>query len=200
MANPLCPTGCDSALAPVEFDFCNPEVNSSEIRRIFVAAKNAEPFTDWSTASEWISRIDQTDTTDKNAIRILTVIGSKAAGSPVTRELSDGRTKQIRKDQSLSFQVDENNDTNYEFFRMLECSGTVKFWYETKGGKLYGGNNGIVGDMIADEILNSGADEIATFDGTITWKAKFSPERTNSPIFDNDFTGEANGGSDPEGA
>lgn len=192
--NPLCNNDCDSALGAVEFNYCNPEVNPSEIRRIFLSSSGASPFSDWAEATEWLTRINQTDTEDKNAIRVLTTIASKPAPSQVTKELSDGRTKVVRKDHSMNYLVDENNDVNYEFFRQLECSGSVRLWYETMGGKIYGGNEGISATMSGDEILNSGADEIAIFEGVITWKSKYSPERTNSPIFDKDFQ-EANGSS-----
>ena len=187
MANPICANDCNDKLAPVQFSACNPEVNASEIIRIFVAAANAAPLTDWKTAQAWTERISNTDVASQDAIRVLTVIADKPAAADVVKDLSNGRKKTLRKDHTVNYTIDETNDANYEFMRKLECSGRVKFWYETAGGKLYGGDEGIKGDITGNIVNNSGADEIETIQGTITWKAKFSPERVNSPIFENDF-------------
>ena len=73
MSNPLCPTDCDQALGTVLFDDCAPNINPSEIQRLFVSKGNADPFTDWKQASEWTTRIAQTGT-NADAIRELTVI------------------------------------------------------------------------------------------------------------------------------
>lgn len=183
MANPLCPDNCDDPLAEVDFDECAPEINLSEIKRIFIAKKAAAPFTDWKLAPEWLERLDQS-AVDVDTIRELTVIGDLPAGSNITKAISNGRTIQIGKDRTLNFTIDDVSDKNYEFARSTECGGKYRYWFETMGGKMYGGNKGILGTVVMDIILNRGTDEVETINGVATWRAKFSPERITSPIFE----------------
>lgn len=184
MANPLC-DNCDDPLAVVEFNECAPEINLSEIKRIFMANANAPGFTDVGDATEWLARLSQTSTAT-DAIRELTVIGDMPAGSPVTKDISNGRQITIGKDRTINFTIDDVSDANYEMARSTECGGKRKLWFETHGGKMYGGNNGIKGKVVMDIVLNRGVDEIETLAGVATWRAKFSPERVTSPIFESD--------------
>ena len=71
-------------------------------------------------------------------------------------------------------------------FYLAECGGKYRIWYETHGGYLYGGNEGVKCSIIMDDVLNRGLDEIETLNGVATWRAKFSPERTKSPIYQED--------------
>lgn len=183
MPNPTCPETCDFDLPAVSFDDCNPEVLYSEIRRIFIAKKAALIFTNWLAAPEWIARLNQTTTAGDDYIRPLTVIGDKPAAADVVKEISNGRKKVIGKDHTINFSIDDVTDANYEFMRALECGGEFKFWYETAGGKIYGGNDGFIAQVTMNDILNRGKDEIETIAGVITWRTKFSPERGASPIF-----------------
>jgi hypothetical protein len=186
---PICGTDCNSLLAPVNFDKCNPTVLLSEIRRIFVASQGAASFADWTNATEWTTRISESNSSI-NAIRPLTVIADKPAASPVTAAISNGRTVVIRKDHTINWTIDDVSEVNYAFFRsVIECGGNVKIWYETEGGYLYGGNDGVdPAKMLGDDLLPRGVDQFETIAGTITWKDKFSPERVLSPIFDSDFS------------
>jgi hypothetical protein len=185
MPTPICGTDCNSLLPPVNFDKCNPTVLLSEIRRIFIASVGAAVFTDWTNATEWIARLSES-TNSIDAIRPLTVIADKPAAAAVTAAISNGRTIVIRKDHTVNYTIDDVTEENYEFLRtVIECGGQVKFWYETEGGYLYGGPNGISpANITGDDILNRGTDQFETIGGTLTWKNKFSPERVLSPIFD----------------
>lgn len=183
--NPICPANCDQPLNEVAFNDCAPEINLSEIKRLFVARPTATAFTDWKLAAEWTTRLSQ-DGVEPNAIRELTVIGDMPAGSNITRDISNGRKIQIGKDRTVNFTVDETNDENYEFLRSTECGGKYRMWFETMGGKMYGGNAGIKANIVMDDVLARGVEEIETFTGVATWRAKFSPERITSPIFVSD--------------
>ena len=180
--NPTCPTNCDAALGEVLFDDCAPAINASEIKRLFIARANATPFTTWATAAEWTTRLSQ-DGVEPNAIRALTVIGDMPAGAPVQKDISNGRKFTLGKDRTVNFTVDEDSDENYEFFRALECGGKYRIWFETHGGYMFGGNEGIKATVNADPILNRGTGEIVTYNGAATWRSKFAPERVKSPIF-----------------
>jgi len=185
MANPICPTDCAAgALAAVEFNECAPAIVASEIKRVFLARPNAAPFNDWKLAAEWTERISNTDLTEPDAIRALTVIGDKPAPSAVTKDISNKRKWIVGKDHTINFTVDEVSDENYEFMRMTECGGKFRMWYETHGGYMFGGNDGILVNVVMDDVLNRGADEIETINGVATWRNKFTPDRTLSPIYE----------------
>ena len=66
--------------------------------------------------------------------------------------------------------------------RNTECGGQFRIWFETAGGYLYGGNEGIPVTLVLNDVLASGKDSIEELVGTATWRAKFHPERTPSPI------------------
>lgn len=187
MALITCPETCEGTLPPVNFSNCAPTILESEIVRVFVARLNAAPFTDWKSATEWTERISQTDVADQDAIRVLTVVGDKPAPTSTPRDISNGRQVTPFKEHTVNITIDDVTDENYEFMRQLECGAGVKAWYETAGGKMYGGNTGLEKSKLnLDDILPSG-DEIETLQGALTWRNKFHPERTDSPIFGTDF-------------
>lgn len=189
MPVPTCSADCSTQLGAVKFSECAPEINLSEIRRVFIAVGIAAAFADFGEAAEWVERISAAGT-DPDAIRSLTVIGDKPAATPVTRDISGGRQYAVGKDHTLNVSIDDTSDENYEFMRNLECGGQFRVWFETNGGKLYGGNEGILTrSVIFNDVLNRGVDEIETIEGTISWRAKFHPDRTESPIFNQVFNG-----------
>lgn len=182
MANPICPSGCDSPLPSVSFSQCAPEINASEIQSVFVAKANTAPFADWTAPTEWAARLDQTAAGD-DKIRQLTITGDKPQPTVNTREISGGRTITTDKTHVVNITMDETNQINHDFIRYMECGGQVVIWYQTKSGHLFGGNTGIKGvNLVLDMVLNRGADEIMVFSGTATWRSKFTEERTVSPI------------------
>ena len=183
MANILCKDCEEQKLPVVNFDDCAPALNQSEIEYIYVGTKKTKSFTDVATAAEWTERLSETDIALADVIRPLRVIGNMPAGSVRSIEISGKRTITIGTDRTLNWSIDETSNENYEFFRQfVECSGGVKFWFETRGGKLYGGNDGIKGTMNGSLVLDEGADAIEKIQGTITWDSKHSPERVDSPI------------------
>ena len=185
MANPICGTGngCVADLPPVKFDKCNPVVLLSEITRVFIAKVDAIPFTDWTEATEWVTRLSETTITGNDYIRPLTVIGDKPAPTPTTKEISGGRTKTINKVHVLNITIDDVSPENHELVRQIECgNGRFRMWYETSGGLLFGGNEGIEVDITLDMTLARGVDEHMVYNGTATWKNRFTEERTVSPI------------------
>jgi hypothetical protein len=189
MPNPTCPQNCTVNLPPVLFSKCAPLILNSEIGRIFQAKATAAPFTDWTQAAEWVERISNSNTVGDDYIRVLTVIGDKPAGSAVVKEISNGRKRTIGKDNTLNFTIDDATQENYDWMREMECGGTYLWWWETLAGKMYGGNSGVLADLAIDDVLDRGTDAIEVLNGIITWRNKFSPERTDSPIFEGDTGG-----------
>lgn len=177
-----CPNSCETALPEVKFSKCSPNIVLSEIVRIFVGKKTTQPFNNWKDASEWTQRLSETANT-ANAIRPLTVIADKPAGSPVVKEISNGRKYNLRKDFTVNIEIDDVSPENYEFMRVTQCGGEYKLWFETAGGRIYGGNEGIDASLVLDNVLGRGKDEIEKITGTASWSDKFSPEMALSPIF-----------------
>jgi uncharacterized protein YheU (UPF0270 family) len=189
MADIVCPTGCDDVVPVVSFDDCNPEFMESEIKKIYVASGGAIPFEDWSDATEWGERVSQSGTPPtgstvaaKDLIRPLTVIGDKPEPTSVTRELSNRRTRTIGKDHTINFTIDELTQENRDFQRKTECGSAVRVWYEIHGGLMFGGNEGILGNLTSNLVLARGTDEIALINGTVTWRSKFTEESIPSPL------------------
>ena len=177
-----CPNSCETALPEVKFSKCSPNIVLSEIVRIFVGKQTTQPFNNWKDASEWTQRLSETANT-ANAIRPLTVIADKPAGSPVVKEISNGRKYNLRKDFTVNIEIDDVSPENYEFMRVTQCGGEYKLWFETAGGRIYGGNEGIDASLVLDDVLGRGKDEIEKITGTASWSDKFSPEMALSPIF-----------------
>lgn len=184
-----CPTGCeDIEMTPTNFSDCAPEVNSSEIEKIFITQASSEPFKNWEEPTEWLARVSQTKV-EKGTIRVLTVIADKPASASTSQELSNGRTRTTKKTNTVNYTIDDTSGENYDFAKMLECGSSWKFWYQTQGGYIYGGNAGIkVKGITVDPINERGRDAIETIAGTLTWESKTSfPDRVKSPIAETDF-------------
>lgn len=184
MSTPTCSTTCEGEIAEVLFDNCNPVVEFSEIRRMFIGKSIAASFNDPTDAAEWLARIDPDTTTGDDYLRELRVIGDKPVPTAVTKQISNGRTITIGKDHVLNFTIDDVSDENYEFMRASECGLKAKLWYETEGGRMFGGKDGIIVDFKMDNQLNRGREEIALIPGVATWRSKFTEERMVSPIYD----------------
>lgn len=187
---PSCPEDCDDFVMPaVNFADCSDAVTEeeSEISELFldvpsddgagnITAANGPG--DWTSAGAWTSALAQSG----SGVRHLIGIGDKGAGDQTSRTISRGRTKYGAKTFTLNFTIDDVTSENYELVRGLECGIDVIFWYQTKGGYLYGGSEGIKGTAQADWILDRGDGTYAVGQITITWKAECNPQRIVSPI------------------
>lgn len=181
MADIICDEDCESSLPTVKFSSCAPEINLAEIGRVFIAKANAAPFENWLSPVEWAARLIQTGGSD-DAIRTLTVIGDKPAPTGNTVPISGGRNYTGNKTHIVNFTIDETTQENHDFMRALECGGQFKVWYETLGGLLFGGNSGILADVVINMVLTRGVESLMTLEGTATWRSKFTEERGVSPI------------------
>jgi len=175
-----CGSGCSTPIKPVSFSACSAEWIEAEINRIYLA-NDGNPLTDWTSLSEWNSRIDNTST-GATAIRELTVIGSLPVPEQSETVKSDGRTKYGLKNFTLSADIDDNSDVNYEFVRATGCNRTYRFWFQTVGGKLYGGPEGILAVLKADEDIPNDRNQDAILKLELKWKSQFRPERIPSPM------------------
>lgn len=177
---PVC-TGED--LAPVNFDFCNPDVKLSEIRRLFLALPQSAEFSDWTNASAWNDRLSQ-DSNDQHAIRTITCIGDKPVPQSTRKDISNDRKKITSKIHTLIITIDEVSDANHAFIVALKKGRLLRCWYETMGRCMFGGNSGILAMVYGDMILVRGQGEIMVYEIQVVWTKIRTEDWIESPIFD----------------
>lgn len=178
---PDCPTGCDTGLPAVDFDICAPELHYGEIEKIYIAAADADDFTNVEDLAEWTTRLSDSAVVTGNEIRALTVIGELPEPEQTEHTISGDRTAVGFKQFTVNFEVDETNDINYNWLLTLECNVKFKFWFETADGLLYGGNEGLLATIRVNQVIPRERTELAKFIGTAKWKSQFSPLRCLSP-------------------
>ena len=179
---PTCPTDCAGSLGAVSFNECAPEVHYGEISKLYVARSDAADFTNPDLLAEWTARLSDT-AVDGDSIRTFIGIGELPVPEKTELPLSGNRIIYSPKTFNLLFEVDETNDTNYEFLLNTECNLKFKFWYETSDGMLYGGLTGIEGVFGMDAPIPKSREEFAKFMLSVKWKSANSPLRTISPMF-----------------
>jgi hypothetical protein len=177
---PTCPTDCTGLLPEVSFSDCAPEYAFGQIKKIYIAKSDAANFTNVEDAAEWAARLSLAGV-DPDAIRPLTVVGSKPAPEYTTLELSNNRKVVSIKTHTVDFKIDEVNEENYEFLRAMECGQQVKAWYATDD-YIYGGTDGISASIYMDDIIPEGIKELETFTGKLQWDYRFHPERNDNPL------------------
>lgn len=178
--SPLCNS---ESLPKTDFNFCTPDIRASEIRRIFIALVSSAPFVDVSNGAEWVIRLSQAGT-EPDAIRTLWVIGDKPAPTSKRAIISGGRKVTVRKDHVIRATIDDVNQTNHNFIMSLGLGKHFRVWYETMGGFMFGGNDGIVTLFNADMVLLRGQGEIMTYQATMDWNNLRTEDKCISPIFD----------------
>ena len=177
---PNCPTDCASTLPVVEFDECAPETNDGQIYKLYIT-NLGNPLTDVTDLLEWQARLDNAGVAG-DAIRTLHVIGSKPIPTSEEREISLGRKVVSKKTHIVDFKIDETNQINHDALRQMECGGQFLMWYETSGGLMFGGNDGIQVSITLDMEIPEAETEFITLTGKAEWKAKFTEERSLSPL------------------
>ena len=180
LATITCPSTCSTVPAAVEFDFCNPSVHFGEIEKIYVMARDATALTDWTDASEWATRIDNTGVTG-DEIRELHVSADLPAPEREMIDISVRRKTNTPATFTINLDIDDLTDENYDFMRTTACNTEVVFWYATKD-HVYGGNSGITGNIIIDNVIERGVKSLQKFTGTITWEGTFEAQRTTNII------------------
>lgn len=172
-----CPVDCTTPLPVFAFSACGAEFNLSQINYLYIM--NADyPLVDWSNPAEWAARLILT--TEPNAIRRLTVIGSIAEPTSTTVDRSGGRTSTSPLSYTLLADIDENNNTNYDAVRVFGCSGNYRIYYSTLGGKLYDPN--AIASIKASEPLTASKEDYALIKLVITWSERKMPLRIDNPI------------------
>lgn len=176
----VCAAGCTDELPEVDFDLCNPDVKFGQIHEIYIT-NPGNPLTDETDATEWNTRLGLAQNNPAKIIK-LDVIADKPAAEATIVDISKGRKVQGNKNHTVNVIIDDLSDLNYEMMRKFECGKTLKFWYVTVEGELFGGAEGIDGSILLNHVIPQNAQELQTITGTLTWRAKHHPCRTLFPL------------------
>ena len=179
--NPACPDNCVFVLPENTFDFCKSDIHTGEIEIAYLAAPGAECFTDEESLAEWTTRLSATSL-DPDAIRRFRVIGNVPAATVSPVDISLGQKFFPEPERVINIMLEDNSDENYAFMRYLECQFTVKLWYQTAGGDLFGGACGLDVNISPSYTIEDGQGSIHKQVWAVTYKSKFSPERVTSPL------------------
>lgn len=176
----ICADDCTSELPQASFNECNPTLLQAQVSDIYIA-NDGYPLIDWTNAAEWATRISNTST-DADAIRALTVIASIADPTVTEKKISHGRTIFSPQEFVITGNIDDNSDTNYDFMRATGCNRSYRIWYATLGGKLYGGNTGILASLRMWEVIVVDDLEYAVLNLQLKWRSRLAPLRITNPI------------------
>lgn len=185
MPIPTCSLGCDSVVPVVSFDECSPEINSGQLQVMYVGNRN-NPFVSWTDLTEWSSRLSNTST-DSSAIRTMFIIGGWPLPERAEKIISLNRTIYQEGKHTINFKIDETNAINHEMLRSFECGGQYSVWVATgqigdDGKLIWGGNEGIEASLQIGQVVPESTDENITYEGTLKFTSKFTPERTGTDL------------------
>lgn len=176
---PPCPTDCSAYVADVNFNECAPERHWGEVSKIYVAGANFAGFADVTDLAEWTNNLDDTE---DDKIRTLIVIGEFTEADTTEVPTSGDRIAIGFKSFNLPFEIDETNETNYNFLLMSECGGKYIIWFETSDGLLFGGNEGIEASIKLNLMIPRERTALLKYMGTAKWNNLQSPFRCDSPM------------------
>ena len=181
---PDCPTDCTGALESVLFSECAPEVHFGEIAKLYLWVDSATPpfgsQADYDSAAHWATHLNQTATAIDD-IREFIVIGEMPEPEQTETPISGDRTVIGYKKFTLNLEVDETNETNYNFLLASECNGQYKANFETADGVLYGGWEGLDVSLKMNQVIPRSRQEIVKIMAKISWTSKNHPFRQLSP-------------------
>jgi DNA polymerase III psi subunit len=183
---PTCPTGCDSTAPLMDFDLCNPAIYFGEIEKLYLMARDGAVLEHWNDIvpalfkAELEGRISNSSVS-VDAIREMHVSADMPEAAKDEIIISLGRKAYSPATHTLNVDIDDLSDLNYEAMRNLECNYLVKIWFATKD-HIYGGAEGIEATAKLSLVIERGQKAIQKLKGTVTWEAKFSPERADNPL------------------
>lgn len=184
-----CPADCDTALTLGAID-TNQDCTSyaqkyAQISDLIIKPDAANAPLNWTGAPTVAAVAGEIDNTNTDGTKSKWLVGEGGIVAPdkVVDEYPKRKTKVNFRTYTLTFNVKNLGDDQYDFLRQLQCGSTdFKIWYANVGGHIFGGANGIDilsidCDFIYSEDRN--AKEIATV--TITWESDGDPARGNTP-------------------
>lgn len=171
---------CSTQLPKPSADTCNPQVNFGQYQKLYIT-KPGNPFTEIEDLTEWTDRLSN-DSDDDDAIRTVHIIGEKPEAENTETEISLGRIVAGPMNHTVNFEIDETNDTNYEWMRSYQGGGKeVLCWLEGQVN-VFGGSAGIRASLSVKYVTPRESTEVEKIIGTLKWKDAQDPERNVSPV------------------
>ena len=175
----LCET-CDTEFIFPALDAdqdCAGVPNLSQVCALLIIPDNADLPTDWESKAAWEAVIDNEDT---GSGKYLSGVGEVPEPETNTLTVAKGVTVVTIRDYSLTLDIFNLSNTQYEFLRSLQCNPlNYVFWIENVSGHIWGGATGI-SPYLTDVAfpLGAGEGDVEKAVLTINWRAKCQPERT----------------------
>lgn len=184
-----CPSGCDDELLLValpEDPDCVVIPDLSEISDIYIEPTGADSAFDYSGGDpvENAGGIDNTDTTNAKS-KWLVGIGEIGDPEEITYPAAKGRTVILKRIYTLTFRVIVKEDGVRNFLLQMQCGDTNHlFRYGTRGGKLFGGEQGIAPTSVNARLPLASGNE-AVEEGTLVFTFETTngdPPRHDNPL------------------
>ncbi len=204
-ACPTCATDCEVETLPVAE---NPEcvnavvLEESEICDLYISLEDpANPGealfkpADWTDPAAWATAIDNAST---SGIKHFSGIGDMPLPEKQEQTIFKKLIKVVGRNYTLNFDAQHMSRVNYEWGRAAQCGLSVRFWFATIGGMLYGGENGIAATIDIGFPKERGAGAIATMQFLVRWTAKCDPPSIVNPMSETE-TEEGGGEGEGEG-
>lgn len=182
---PDCPTDCTGVLESVSFNDCAPEVHFGEIAKLYLWVDSATPpfasQAEFDNPAHWATHLNQAGVAIDD-IREFTVIGEMPEPEQTETPISGDRTVIGYKKFTLNLEIDETNETNYNFLLASECNGKYKAVFETADGIMYGGYLGLDVSIKMNQVIPRTRQEVVKIMVKVTWTSKNHPFRQISIV------------------
>lgn len=175
----ICPTNCETLPIP-KFRKCNPSWSFGNIAVLYWA-NVGYPLTDESDVTEWHARLNLPDNDPAKIIKLIVNAEQPDADVPEI-DASGGRKAYGIPKRTITGEIDEVSDENYELMRNLRCGKTVLCWYEKLDGIAYGGPSGVEMSVKMGHVIPKTAQELENLPFTLTWQNEFDPCRFIHPL------------------
>lgn len=162
---------------------------ASQIRGIILLPTTAPLPSDWTTSDGWDGIIDNSETAGQKG-KYLAVIGS-LSDNRVETQFPKGRKQIIARDYQLNATYKRMDSDSYEFMKYMQrftYDHRLRFWYETSGGNLFGGPEGIRESLIDIKMPLEG--ELNSYEKAvieIQFRADTAQRRTTTPFTSFEF-------------
>lgn len=165
---------------------CCPEQELSQICGFYIDPCCQNPITAWNATAiiDWAAaNVDNTDTTGTK-VKYITVEGGIDQPTPVIDTLPKGKEYISAYDYSANFERRCVSDAMNDFMRHLQKGNPdACIWYETLGGYIYGGLNGIKPKTLYAVPTNgSGVDDKRIWTVVIQYRTCVDPPRILNPL------------------
>jgi len=198
MINCFLSCGCGEVTLPAlpECDELTIPPRLSQVCGLLLLPKGAEGPASWVLVSDVEAIIDNTDTSN-SAGKWLVGRGSVGRPSEVVVELGKIHRQVSHRIYTLEYEVNIRENGVYAFLQTLQKNYTgFTFWYNTLGGRLFGGSAGIEPDFVtAWTEYSEEADALERGFIQIQWRADGDPLRTLATV--DPYTSGGGGGSTP---